>query len=95
MILTPGPDLPRGGQAGAMPLLGERDRLAAIDSINYGKTHQTDAQGRIVFPALIPGASYRVAFRDRARPAVRKEFRVKPGETLDLGDIPIEKPLAQ
>jgi hypothetical protein len=30
---------------------------------------------------------------DRSGPGkVRKEFTVKPGETLDLGDILIEKP---
>ena len=57
----------------------------------------SDAQGRIVFPALIPGATYRVfdehsIDNDRNGPPIRKEFTVKPGETLDLGDILIEKP---
>ncbi len=32
--------------------------------------------------------------RDEIGPKVRKEFKVKPGETLDLGDILIEKPPA-
>ena len=30
--------------------------------------------------------------RDPAGTQVRKEFSLKPGETLDLGDIRIEKP---
>ena len=59
----------------------------------------TDAQGRISFPALIPGATYRISdystINDGKRTIrLRKEFTVKPGETLDLGDILIEKPPA-
>jgi hypothetical protein len=54
------------------------------------------ADGRIVFPALIPGATYRILDRTTARtqnrPQLRNEFTVKPGETLDLGDILIERP---
>lgn len=48
----------------------------------------TDAGGRITFPNLIPGASYRIIdlFPD-ADEFVRKEFQVKAGETLDLGDV--------
>ena len=53
----------------------------------------SDAEGRIAFPALIPGATYSVHRRSPRRPApFRKDFTVKPGETVDLGDIPIEKP---
>ncbi len=59
--------------------------LAGIDPINYGNGPVSDAQGQIAFPALVPGATYRVF-------PFRKEFTVKPGETLDLGDILIEKP---
>ena len=49
-----------------------------------------------LFPVLIPGATYRIidrtTTRDPGGPQLRKEFTVKPGETLDLGDIRIEKP---
>ncbi len=65
-----------------------------IDSINYRKEPVSDAQGRIVFPALIPGVTYRLMDRTPIQGGgqTRKEFTVKPGETLDLGDILIEKP---
>ncbi len=57
----------------------------------------SDAQGRWVFPGLIPGATYRfidhTTFRDPGGSAIRKEFTVRPGETLDLGEILIAKPL--
>ena len=57
----------------------------------------SDAQGRLTLPVLIPGATYRfidytMAVRGKTGPQLRKEFTVKPGETLDLGDIRIEKP---
>ena len=49
-----------------------------------------------MLPALIPGSTYRIIDQTTARtpdgPQLRKEFTVKPGETLDLGDILIEKP---
>ena len=76
--------------------LADEDSLTIIDAINYKKDPASDAQGRIVFPALIPGATYRIVDRTTIRtpsgPHLRKEFDVKPGETLDLGDILIEKP---
>ena len=78
--------------------LADEDSLTSIDPINYPKDPASDAQGRIVFPALIPGATYRIIDRTTIRtpngPQLRKEFTVKPGETLDLGDILIEKPQA-
>jgi hypothetical protein len=55
------------------------------------------ALGRITLPTLTPGAMYRVfdysTFRGPDGAKVRKEFTVRPGETLDLGDILIEKPV--
>jgi hypothetical protein len=48
---------------------------------------------------LIPGTTYRIADRTTARtpagPQLRKEFTVKPGETLELGDILITETQAR
>jgi hypothetical protein len=45
---------------------------------------------------LIPGARYRFIDRTTSMtprgPQIRKEFAVKPGETLELGEIVIDKP---
>jgi len=69
---------------------------AAIDPTNYRNGPTSKADGRIAQPALIPGATYRVIDRTTSRgaldPQIRKEFTIKPGETVDLGDILIEKP---
>jgi RNA polymerase sigma factor (sigma-70 family) len=76
--------------------LANQDTLTSIDPINYPKSPTADEQGRIVFPALIPGATYRISDQSTRRtpngPQLRKEFTTKPGETVDLGDILIEKP---
>ena len=48
-----------------------------------------DEQGRCHFPALIPGATYRIVDYDFK--SVR-EFRVEPGQALDLGDMVIARP---
>jgi RNA polymerase sigma factor (sigma-70 family) len=66
--------------------------LASIDTINYADSPVSDALGRIVFPALVPGAPYHLAIFGKAGTQSGKDFTVKPGETLDLGDFVIEKP---
>ena len=58
---------------------------------------RTDAEGRITCISLIPGALYRIidfsTVNDQDKGVqVRKDFTVKPGETLDLGEILIDKP---
>jgi hypothetical protein len=56
----------------------------------------TDADGRIVLPDLIPGAPYRLSDDSTANDdkgvQLRRDFTVKPSETVDLGDILVEKP---
>ena len=70
--------------------------MAALDPVNYASDFQSDAQGRLTLPALIPGATYRIEDFTPAfgggDPAIRKEFTVKPGETIELGDIVIARP---
>jgi RNA polymerase sigma factor (sigma-70 family) len=97
MIITPGPELGARDPADAKRLSRQAAWLFSIDPINYAKAPVADSQGRIAFPALIPGATYRVTERPAVRPSTgppaHKDFSVKSGETLDLGDILIEKRL--
>jgi hypothetical protein len=64
--------------------------------VYYARAIQSDAQGRVTFPALIPGATYRVvdrsAFYTGGEQEIRKEFTVGPGEAVELGDILIARP---
>jgi hypothetical protein len=94
LVVTPGPLQTRRGENG--PLFAEEASVVSLDPVNYGSNFQSDAQGRLTLPALIPGATYRVEDFTPAfggdDPAIRKEFTVKPGETIDLGDIVIARP---
>jgi RNA polymerase sigma factor (sigma-70 family) len=95
MVVTPGPpDTLANEKAGL--LVADEAELNQVDPTNYERPVASDADGRITLPVLIPGATYRFIDRTTARdpigPRVRKEFTVKPGETLDLGDILIERP---
>ena len=76
------------------PLEPDQAFLSDVDPINHPRTFATDPEGRVAFPALIPGATYRVIDRLPLRNPETKlvrDFIVKPGETLDLGDIVIAK----
>jgi hypothetical protein len=96
MVVNTGPPVSAGiGKTGSL-VVSDSGNLDWVDPINYEKPVAADAEGRVVLPVLIPGATYR--FTDRAanqglilRRLIR-EFTVKPGETVDLGDIVIEKP---
>ena len=43
-------------------------------------------------PALIPGATYQIATYRKQAFELGKEFQAKAGETVDLGDIAVERP---
>jgi RNA polymerase sigma factor (sigma-70 family) len=93
-VATPGPSRYSRSQA---ELSADSEMLVNLDRKHYGTPPGTDAEGRITLPSLIPGALYRItdgsAIKDvNQGPQVRRDFTVKPGETLDLGDILIEKP---
>ena len=96
MVVNTRPPVSGGiGKTGSLVVIDPGD-LDWVDPINYEKPVAADADGRVVLPVLIPGATYR--FTDRAANQglivrrLLREFTVKPGETLDLGDIVIEKP---
>jgi Sigma-70, region 4 len=55
----------------------------------------TDSEGRITFSCLIPGATYWVSGQNPPRwwsTNLRKEIKVRPGESLDLGEIRVKAP---
>ena len=81
------PDENQFGDAAARlgRLKADEDFVANIDRTNYQNFPQkTDKQGRITFPALIPGATYRLS---RGQNQLLKQFTVTPGQQLDLGTI--------
>jgi RNA polymerase sigma factor (sigma-70 family) len=67
----------------------DEDFVGNFDRVNYTFGEKTDARGRITFPALIPGATYRVQLIVNGRVKVFKAFTVKAGKTLELPDIVI------
>jgi RNA polymerase sigma factor (sigma-70 family) len=95
MVITPGPSS-QGNPAKDGPLLADEAPLSRLGRRAVENPFVSDAQGRLTLPALIPGATYRIAdptsITAGGEPAIRKEFTVKPGEALDLGEILIEKP---
>ncbi len=95
MIVTPGRDGYSKEAADEDQLAYDGDYVSRIDPDHYGNL-VTDGQGHITFPALIPGATYRITDMTSADDAggrkTRKLFVAGAGETIDLGDIVIEKP---
>jgi RNA polymerase sigma factor (sigma-70 family) len=98
MIVTPGRDRLNKVEADQDQLASDGDYLLRIDPDHYNDL-VSDAQGRVTFPALIPGATYRVSdmstLDDAGGRKTRKLFVAGVGETVDLGDIVIEKPQDQ
>ena len=98
MVVTPGPPATASRTTRGRPPLRRRGRPEPASTRSTTRTALApDADGRITLPVLIPGATYRfidytTVVRGQTGPEIRKEFTVKPGETLDLGDIRIEKP---
>jgi beta-lactamase regulating signal transducer with metallopeptidase domain len=98
MVVAPGP-LRGRNQANDGPLLAEEAGMQQLDPVNYKNDLQSNAEGRLTLPALIPGATYRIQdftpLFGGGDPVIRKEFTVQSGETLDLADIVIARPHAR
>ncbi len=95
MLVTPGPDGFSKEAADLDQLSAVGDYLSRVDPDHYHDL-VADGQGRVTFPALIPGATYRVTDMttrdDAGGRKTRKLFVASAGETIDLGDVLIEKP---
>lgn len=96
IVVTPGPSRLSSDQGDEGGLEADQDYLCRIDPINYPDGSISDTKGYVTFPALIPGATYRIHdMSDEDGGQLRKTFTVKPGETFDLGDVVIQKPEAE
>ena len=78
LIITPGTVAPTRDKVMASYVY-----QANLDWDRLGRKLRTDAEGRVTFVSLIPGATYRVNGR---------EFIAEAGKTLNLGDVVMEKP---
>ncbi len=99
MVVTPGPvGYAFPNDKTSSELSADDAALIEVDPINYPTAPAPEASGRLTLPVLIPGATYRVidytmVVRGQVGPEIRKEFTVRPGQKLDLGDLRIAKPL--
>jgi hypothetical protein len=77
IVITPGAD-----ERNSDSLLADVVPASTIDWQHYREYPQTDEKGRLVLPALIPGATYRIG---HGSPIMfRKEYA---GKTQDWGDV--------
>jgi RNA polymerase sigma factor (sigma-70 family) len=87
VVFVPGPSQldPKAVMEGK--LAADAVHLANVYSRNYHwKDFRTDSNGRIAFPMLVPGVTYRIVSSGMSG-AILREFTVRPGERLDLKDI--------
>jgi beta-lactamase regulating signal transducer with metallopeptidase domain/protocatechuate 3,4-dioxygenase beta subunit len=91
IVLSPGAswgDIHPGNQM-TSPLLSDAIHASNLDVDRY-RDIKTDADGRMTFPTLIPGATYRIiVFNQKEKTEI--EFTVGPGEAKDLGDLKIRE----
>jgi hypothetical protein len=87
LVVTPGPSY---GNEKRMKteLVADEDFVANFDRENYNQDGPvTDREGYCTFPALIPGATYRIPIFHRPGEWEEIDFSVRPLETLQLPDI--------
>ena len=89
IVITPGAGRAALAGVGKGELLADVGSLTNLDRHNYSDRVRTDDQGRVTFPALIPGATYRVNRLEGDYWVPHKEFTAESGKTIDLGDVPI------
>jgi RNA polymerase sigma factor (sigma-70 family) len=95
MIVTPGRAGFSTDEADQDALAADGDFLSRIDPDHYNDL-VSDAGGRVTFPALIPGATYRITDTttedDPGGRKTRSVFVARAGEAIELGEIVIAKP---
>jgi RNA polymerase sigma factor (sigma-70 family) len=88
LVVTPGPsqyDLKKLYEKGE--LAADAQYVGNIDHVNYRDGPFTDSEGRITFPALIPGATYRIVEVGDRDDMIKCEFKAESGKTIKLADV--------
>jgi hypothetical protein len=91
LVVTPGPSPMTARGSGAGELLADEIIVANFDRPHYWEHPRSDADGRLRFPALIPGATYRILASRNRQTVIAREFTVKASELRDLGDIVVDQ----
>ncbi len=95
MIVTSGRDVLNREAAEQDQLAADGDYLSRIDPDHYNGL-ASDVDGRITFPALIPGATYRITdmttLDNPGGRRTRAVFVARSNEAIELGEIVIENP---
>jgi protocatechuate 3,4-dioxygenase beta subunit len=91
MVVTPGANAVDAGAARRGELAADEDNVANIDQRNHWSGPQTDAQGRVTFGALIPGATYRILGYMENSIVVAREFTAEAQQTIELGEIVLQR----
>jgi hypothetical protein len=94
LVLTPGPHIMSQEKGDPREPAADLAEVTRIDPVHYAQGLASDERGELRLPALIPGARYRIydtTMGREAGPRLRKEFTARAGETLELGDILIER----
>jgi hypothetical protein len=99
-VVTPGPSQYDRSKQAQTELSANAEFMANVDRKHYWNGPLADAQGHVTLPNLIPGALYRIidfsTVNDQDKGVqIRRDFTVKPGEALELGEIVIAKPQQQ
>jgi RNA polymerase sigma factor (sigma-70 family) len=88
LVVTPGAsqyDFKKTYEKGE--LAADAEYVVNIDHLNYRDGPLTDKEGRITFPALIPGATYRIVEVGDRDDMVKCEFKAESGKTVKLPDV--------
>jgi hypothetical protein len=92
VVLLPGPhrfDYQKIQQKGLAAAEAASVRMIHHKYYQWDKD-KADAQGRYVLPMLVPGVTYRIWRYGQNGAEVLREFQVKAGQKVDLGDITIK-----
>ena len=93
IVVTPGPPRYSRGAPEKAQLTADETFVANFDRRHYWEGPKTDKQGLCTFPALVPGAAYRLtSIEPGTGEVVEKEFKVESGKTFQFPDIIIKHP---